>query len=186
MSKVKKIVFCISISKVLSEWVSESVSEWQGHLLSCSGQLKMNVMWKRRLSLNVNSAKTFIDYCLTSCSLNMESFSGSWPLVNDHPWLIWRHLGRRRCPHGSVMYLKTERKKPPWEPWPWPWPIWGEGGSFGKEEKASGECDVPKNRNKAPLGASSLLIHFPPLHTYPRSVYMLKPLIFPGNKMQSN
>ena len=28
--------FCISISKVLSEWVSQ----WQGHLLSCSGQLK--------------------------------------------------------------------------------------------------------------------------------------------------
>ena len=35
-SEDNSIVFCISISKVLSEWVSQ----WQGHLLSCSGQLK--------------------------------------------------------------------------------------------------------------------------------------------------
>ena len=37
-SEVNWIVFCVTISKVLSE----SVSEWQGHLLSCSGQLKSN------------------------------------------------------------------------------------------------------------------------------------------------
>ena len=35
-SEDNSIVFCISISKVLDEWVSQ----WQGHLLSCSGQLK--------------------------------------------------------------------------------------------------------------------------------------------------
>ena len=34
MYNAHKIVFCMSISKVL--WVSQ----WQGHLLSCSGQLK--------------------------------------------------------------------------------------------------------------------------------------------------
>ena len=37
------IVFCMSISKVLSEWVSQ----WQGHLLSCSKQLIMIITWPR-------------------------------------------------------------------------------------------------------------------------------------------
>ena len=31
----------------MSEWVSQWVSEWQGHLLSCSGQLKSNVIYVR-------------------------------------------------------------------------------------------------------------------------------------------
>ena len=48
------VVFCMSISQVLSEWVSE----WQGHLLSCSGQLKnenchlRQDWWKKTVSLS--------------------------------------------------------------------------------------------------------------------------------------
>ena len=38
-SSVSWVALCMSISKVL--WVSEWVTEWQGHLLSCSGQLKI-------------------------------------------------------------------------------------------------------------------------------------------------
>ena len=34
-----RVALWMSSSKVLSESVSESVSEWQGHLLSCSGRL---------------------------------------------------------------------------------------------------------------------------------------------------
>ena len=49
MYNAHKIVFWMSISKVLSESVSESVSQWQGHLLSCSGQLKITI----KLFLNV-------------------------------------------------------------------------------------------------------------------------------------
>ena len=41
-SQVNWVTFCMSISKI--PWVTESVSQWvrqwQGHLLSCSGQLK--------------------------------------------------------------------------------------------------------------------------------------------------
>ena len=37
--QVSRITLCMAKVKV-SEWVSQSVSEWQGHLLSCSGQLK--------------------------------------------------------------------------------------------------------------------------------------------------
>ena len=37
--QVSRIILCMAKVKV-SEWVSQSVSEWQGHLLSCSGQLK--------------------------------------------------------------------------------------------------------------------------------------------------
>ena len=37
--QVSKIILCMA-KVIVSEWVSQSVSEWQGHLLSCSGQLK--------------------------------------------------------------------------------------------------------------------------------------------------
>ena len=58
--------------KSKSQWVSESVSEWQGHLLSCSGQLnspdcksydealdktKLERLDKRRIVLSLNFAK---------------------------------------------------------------------------------------------------------------------------------
>ena len=41
--QVSRIILCMAKVKV-SEWVSQSVSEWQGHLLSCSGQLKKPFM----------------------------------------------------------------------------------------------------------------------------------------------
>ena len=43
------------MSKVKVPWVSESVSQWQGHLLSCSGQLKITRPQYRFLGLETNS-----------------------------------------------------------------------------------------------------------------------------------
>ena len=40
-SQVSRVALCMS--KVKVPWVSESVSEWQGHLLSCCGQLNTDI-----------------------------------------------------------------------------------------------------------------------------------------------
>jgi len=38
--QVSRVALCMSKVKVSWQWVSQSVIQWQGHLLSCSGQLK--------------------------------------------------------------------------------------------------------------------------------------------------
>ena len=48
-SQVSRIALCMAKVKV-SELVSYLVSEWQGHLLSCSGQLKMETPYLPELS----------------------------------------------------------------------------------------------------------------------------------------
>ena len=43
-SQVSRVALWMTISKVLSQWLSQ----WQGHLLSCSGQLKIQKQWGLR------------------------------------------------------------------------------------------------------------------------------------------
>ena len=49
-SQVSRVALCMSKVKVL--WVTESVREWQGHLLSCSGQLKK---WQMAIDYELNT-----------------------------------------------------------------------------------------------------------------------------------
>ena len=92
-SQVSRVTLCMSISKVLSEWVSESVIQWQGHLLSCSGQLKININFPRATipcqkteSHSVCPPKTFLQ-CFWP---HWSSFANVFVmLANDDPPFTW-------------------------------------------------------------------------------------------------
>ena len=72
-SQVSRVALCMSKVKVLSvsESVSESVSQWQGRLLSCSGQLKTEALKNHALqSASKNIQKVwcrFIRYGQDQC-----------------------------------------------------------------------------------------------------------------------
>ena len=66
--QVSRIILCMAKVKV-SEWVSQSVSEWQGHLLSCSGQLKSLLCQSYIANIPIKSYKF--------CSKNFEHGAAS-------------------------------------------------------------------------------------------------------------
>ena len=99
MYNAHKIVFCMSISKVLS--VSEWVSEWQGHLLSCSGQLKMGTQKLKKVPMGTRSPKwgPMSMWLQWECrQMNDRSFmsefqcrAGAWG-VSPEPSLVWCYV----------------------------------------------------------------------------------------------
>ena len=66
--QVSRIILCMAKVNV-SEWVSQSVSEWQGHLLSCSGQLKSLLCQSYIANIPIKSYKF--------CSKNFEHEAAS-------------------------------------------------------------------------------------------------------------
>ena len=88
-SQVSGAALCMS--KVKVAWVSQSVSEWQGHLLSCSGQLKINKMplywvsflvdWSRTRAELFKVGKTFL---VSLYFVPMHQCTTSLPLQQCH------------------------------------------------------------------------------------------------------
>ena len=64
----------VKSKSTVSDWVSQSVSQWQGHLLSCSGQLK---------------SKT----CSDSCDLSTNFNNSQWQILCQGHSFIQKSAG---------------------------------------------------------------------------------------------
>ena len=108
-SHVSRVALCKSKVKVL--WVSESVSqwvsEWQGHLLSCSGQLKMEV--KMRFTPPSKQTKSLTDV-LTALHLKPRSRAMTEKLKvrSGHPIGSAKSWGPRPILLFKQLFLKSQ------------------------------------------------------------------------------
>ena len=113
-SQVSAVALCMSKVKVLgvSESVSQWVSQWQGHLLSCSGQLKIRTtekykfyLWRYTPVWMTMASATSSTSSLVSRSLpwNYRSTKWRWPLN------LTRSNTLRHFPQKTLMNFFTSQ-----------------------------------------------------------------------------